>query len=154
MAKVTNLNAVASALKRLKNREGPKKRQAVTVGFTQTYALFVHEDLEARHEPGKTAKYLEGPSRRFEGRIADIIRETFQKTSKMDQALLLGGLFLQRKAQEIVPIDTGALRASAFTAPEEREHQAAEEAFQRSEQLRLAELRRRKLTGEGGRRRR
>lgn len=34
------------------------------------YAVYVHEDLEARHAPGKQAKYLEGP---FDENVDDMI---------------------------------------------------------------------------------
>lgn len=33
-------------------------------GAAADYAIFVHEDLEARHQPGKKAKFLEGPLKR------------------------------------------------------------------------------------------
>lgn len=41
--------------------EGTGFKTAVTVGYTAAYAVFVHEILEARHRPGKIAKYLENP---------------------------------------------------------------------------------------------
>jgi len=31
----------------------------VVVGYVADYAVYVHEDLQARHKPGKQAKYLE-----------------------------------------------------------------------------------------------
>lgn len=43
--------------------------------------------------------------------------------AKVEKNLVLAGLFLQRKSQEIVPIDTGALRASAFTRKGDAVHQ-------------------------------
>ena len=33
------------------------------VGYVADYAVYVHEDLDAHHKPGKTAKYLEIPLR-------------------------------------------------------------------------------------------
>lgn len=35
----------------------------VVVGYTASYAVYVHENEEARHAPGKIAKYLEVPAR-------------------------------------------------------------------------------------------
>ena len=35
----------------------------VIVGYAAGYAVYVHEDLQARHKKGKTAKYLEIPAR-------------------------------------------------------------------------------------------
>lgn len=43
--------------------EGPRNGE-VLIGYggpAASYALFVHEDLEARHKPGKSAKFLEIP---------------------------------------------------------------------------------------------
>lgn len=33
-------------------------------GAAADYAIYVHEDLEMRHQPGKKAKFLEDPARR------------------------------------------------------------------------------------------
>jgi hypothetical protein len=46
----------------------------VIVGYTANYAIYVHENLEAHHKPGKTAKYLEGPMRAFAPQMFEIIR--------------------------------------------------------------------------------
>jgi hypothetical protein len=51
----------------------------------------------------------------FSKQIGDIVASAVKSGKTVAQALLLGGLFLQRKSQEIVPVDTGNLRASAFT---------------------------------------
>ena len=47
----------------------------VTVSYGQNYAIYVHENLEARHKPGKKAKFLEDPLRAKRKRIAEIIAE-------------------------------------------------------------------------------
>lgn len=44
------------------------------VGVTADYAIFVHEDLEARHEVGE-AKYLENAVKESRSEILDIIRK-------------------------------------------------------------------------------
>ena len=44
-------------------KEGKGLETAVVVSYSTDYAVYVHEDLEAAHAPGKTAKYLEGPLR-------------------------------------------------------------------------------------------
>ncbi len=36
----------------------------------------------------------------------------------LEEALLKSGLFLQRESQKLVPVDTGALKNSAFTRVE------------------------------------
>lgn len=47
----------------------------VLVGYTANYAVYVHEDLNAHHKTGKSAKYLERPAREKRGEIIAIINE-------------------------------------------------------------------------------
>lgn len=47
---------------------------SVTVGYTMSYAVYVHEDLEARHAPGKTAKYLERVPKERYAEMTEIFR--------------------------------------------------------------------------------
>ena len=49
------------------------------VGYQAEYAVYVHEDLEARHKTGKQAKYLEAPARQFRPDILKIIAEEGSK---------------------------------------------------------------------------
>ena len=55
------------------------KNSKVFVGYTAAYAIFVHEDLEASHKPGKTAKFLEGPAREHRQDMIDIILKEARK---------------------------------------------------------------------------
>ncbi|MEV5527826.1 hypothetical protein [Streptomyces prunicolor] len=43
------------------------------VTYDTPYAARVHEDLTARHSPGRKAKFLEGPLQRESGTITEII---------------------------------------------------------------------------------
>ena len=54
-------------------KKGAGLRTEVEVGYTQGYAIYVHEDLEAHHAPGKIAKYLEHPARENQTELRDII---------------------------------------------------------------------------------
>lgn len=112
-------------------------------GFTQRYALKVHEDLQMRHDEGKQAKYLEAPARQYADVLREIVIVTFKRTHKLSEAMLLAGLRLQREAQKIVPIDTSALKASAFTCYQDDLDATSSVAFIRSEAVRLAELEKR-----------
>ena len=47
----------------------------VVVGYVADYAVYVHEDLQARHQPGKQAKYLEQPARQNRTAILKIIKD-------------------------------------------------------------------------------
>lgn len=48
----------------------------IIVLYKAIYAVFVHENLDARHKSGKQAKFLEEPARRYLGEILKIIAET------------------------------------------------------------------------------
>ena len=154
MAQILGLNRLLTRLAGMKAKVG-KPRITVYVGFTQRYAVYVHERTDTTHKGRGQAKFLETPAREKKDQITDVIRQAymgfggggrtasgqFQKQAKagdFKRALLLGGVFLQREAQLITPRDTGALAASAFTAAEEEYDQVAEQAFQRSEAKRKA----------------
>lgn len=110
-------------------------KASVTVGYTQSYGLFVHENLEAFHPGGGQAKFLEEPARTLEKVLANIIARAMKRGLTMEQALLLAGLRLQRESQKIVPVDTGALKASAFTAITSEANEKAQEAFERAKAI-------------------
>lgn len=91
---------------------------SVIVGYTQAYAVYVHEDTEANHPNGGQAKFLEQPARELKKEFGKIIRQAVGKGYTVVQALLLCGLRLQKESQKLVPVDTGALKASAFMKQE------------------------------------
>jgi IS1 family transposase len=135
MAQIEGVNQVMQKLAALK-KSAAEGNQSVVVGYTQKYALYVHEDLNARHAPGKQAKYLEDPARRLRHELAAIVQKVYLKTRSIAQSLLMAGLRLQRESQMIVPVDTSALRASAFTALEKDVDTESKAAFARSQALR------------------
>lgn len=55
---------------------------AVAVGYTMFYAIWVHENLEAGHAPGKIAKYLEVPAKRFKRQMLRIVRDEVEASLK------------------------------------------------------------------------
>jgi len=91
-----------------------RTRVSVIVGYTASYALVVHEDLTAFHPVGQ-AKYLEEPFRNLRKELADIVNRSMARGADLPNSLLLAGLYLQRESQKLVPVDTGALKNSAFT---------------------------------------
>lgn len=110
--------------------------KSVIVGFTAAYALYVHENMEMRlkgqprpnnrgfyWDPQGTAgpKFLEGPARELNnsGELSHILNAALQMGKTLMQGLLLCGLRVQREAMQRVPVDTGNLKASAFTRLEE-----------------------------------
>lgn len=121
MGKVLGMRSLRDNLqKRLRKAgKGTKAGTAsVIVGYTQEYAIYVHENLEAYHEVGN-AKFLEIPFREIEPDVPSILRKSIAAGMTLPQALLALGLKVQRTSMEQVPIDTGALRSSAFTRLEE-----------------------------------
>ena len=68
--------------------------------------------------PRGQAKFLEQPARMLKSVLAKIVQETVKRGGTLRQGLLLAGLRLQRESMMLVPIDTGNLRASAFTMEE------------------------------------
>jgi hypothetical protein len=112
---IPELNAKLRAIgiKSKKNNVG-----AVYVGYTQHYAIYVHE-VQAKHKEGKQWKYLEAPFRRLAPIVVPaLVAKVYEATGSLLKGLLVAGLRIQRESQLIVPIDTSALKASAFTARE------------------------------------
>ncbi len=64
------------------------------------------------------AKFLEQPARELKREFSKIIVTACSRGAKLEQALLMAGLRLQRESQQLVPVDTGNLKASAFTRKE------------------------------------
>lgn len=134
----------------------------VAVGYTASYALYVHENTEmklkglprgqgfgrdsesgavvvppALLKTGKAGgknrgfywdpqgkaqpKFLETPLREKRDLLARIVVTALGQGKTMAQALLLAGLRLQRESMMLVPVDTGNLKASAFTRLEHGE---------------------------------
>lgn len=119
MAVVEKIEGMARLLEKLEaRRKGAAAADCqVTVSFSAGYALFVHEDLTARHPVGQ-AKFLEQPARELAKELTGIVRDAVKKGTPLPQALLLAGLRLQREAQLLCPVATGLLRNSAATTLE------------------------------------
>lgn len=116
MPSVEGFKKTLDAMKRLL-KDHQVLMPSVVVGYTQKYAVYVHENLDAKHAAGKQAKFLESPARTMAPQLKKTIVEAVPKVG-LPKALMLAGLQIQRASQEIVPIDTGALKASAFTKRE------------------------------------
>lgn len=112
MPKVEGLNKVLDRFKQLDKQVA--RTVSVIVGYTQQYAVFVHEDLTKRHPVGQ-AKFLEQPARELSRSIGEGVRKAIKEGASVDQALLIQGLRIQRESQLLCPVETGALKASAFT---------------------------------------
>lgn len=120
MSKVEGLKALKDKLKAKlrKAKQGTADGKAsVRVGYTQAYAIYVHENLTAFHPVGK-AKFLEDPFKEMAPKVVELVKGLLAQGLTLPQALLIVGLRLQRESQSQVPVDTGALKSSAFTRAE------------------------------------
>lgn len=135
LGKIKGLDSLVAKLRAKAAKEKKDGDVAVVVGYTQNYAVYVHEDLTKAHGAAfnvkhaaeiasgeehtrgadQQAKFLERPARENRQEYAAIVEDALKKGKTLAQALLLAGLKLQRDSQQLVPIDTGLLRASAFT---------------------------------------
>ncbi len=56
-----------------KNVGGEGFKTDMVVAYKAEYAVYVHEDMQAKHKSGKKAKFLEGPAREKKDEIFRII---------------------------------------------------------------------------------
>lgn len=113
MATVEGVSKVIAALEKAKDK-APARDVNVRVGYTAAYALHVHENTQAFHRVGQ-AKFLEQPAREMQSELAKAVADAAKKGATLPQALYIAGLKLQRASQKLVPVRTGALKASAYT---------------------------------------
>lgn len=129
--KISGVRQVRDAIRKLEKQYGAEPRPSVVVGYASEYALYVHENMEMALEgeprssgigvywgPHGQSKFLEQPAREHGARMALIIRRAVKKKATMLEALYMAGLYLQRESMELVPVEHGNLRASAFTEKE------------------------------------
>lgn len=130
MANVEGFSSVIAAIRQRIAAAQAEANVSVVVGFTAVYALYVHENVEARNiglsVPRKSGigvywgphggpKFLEGPAREMSEELGETVRTAMANGLPMAQALLLAGYKLQREAMERVPVEHDLLRSSAFT---------------------------------------
>lgn len=135
MPKITGIKAVEAALKKQARKKNGQydKNVSVVVGYKAAYAIYVHENLEMKLQglprangkgnywdpQGKgQSKFLEQPAREMKDELGAIATRAVSRGATLLEGLYLAGLALQRKSQQLVPIDTGNLKASAFTEKE------------------------------------
>lgn len=135
MVRIEGLTKLVQQLGDRFDKARREKDLAVVVGYTQNYALVVHE-VQAKHMVGQW-KYLETPARARAEQIGKRVAQVTKATGSLEMGLIQGGLLLQRISQdEFVPVDLGPLKASAYTATERDAPAAAAKAFAKSEAIR------------------
>lgn len=172
--KIEGLSKLRSTLRKMQVQASKDNMASVTVGYTQSYALALHENLEMKwkglprsgevkfhkYEQGRRivretntsragyhgfywdplgqakSKFLEDPARELGPQLGAMCAKAAQNGATLEQALLICGLRLQRESQLQVPVDLGALKASAFTSLTRLEESAAAASFSKSESIR------------------
>ncbi len=131
---IKGLEALQNKLRAMAAKARTEGSASVSVGYVANYAVHVHENLEALHGaaynaayggkpgfksrgPNQQAKFLERPARQLsdDGTLGRMVFKSLRAKQTMAQALLQAGLRIQRESQLIVPVDSGNLRAGAFT---------------------------------------
>lgn len=85
----------------------------LNVGYDAPYAMRVHEDLAAPRRSGQ-AKFLETPMRENAGLYRSMIWGLMKKGMSLKDAVRTVGEHLKAASQDLCPVLTGRLRASAF----------------------------------------
>lgn len=119
ITKLEGFKEVQQTLAKLAQSAKADDGKSVITGYTAAYAIYVHEDLSAHHDKGQ-AKYLEQPAVELtnSGELQNIIQTAYKNGADLQTSLVLGALRIQRESQRLVPVDTGNLKASAFTRKE------------------------------------
>ena len=88
-------------------------------GDDTRYAIYVHEMTELWHKPPTKSRFLADPFRKIQAEIPSIVqREMITKKRSFSDALMTVGRKLKKESVAEAPIDTGAMRKSAFVAKE------------------------------------
>ena len=120
--------------KNLKNLAKATQSEDVIVGYSADYAVYVHE-TNKNYNNNKQWKYLETPARRLRSLLLVYIIQTYKRTKDFQKSLIAAGMKLQAASMDIVPVDTGALKASAFTSVESKAPAVATRAKRRNPRI-------------------
>lgn len=146
MAEMLNMTRLLRKLEKYERESMRKNNGNVVVGYTASYAVYVHENLEAAHGEafnakhaaeiaagagrkkgerrvmsrgaGQQAKFLEQPAREHSTTIAQMVVNGMKNGASLMKSLLGAGHFLLAKSREIVPWQTGNLYRSGFVEEE------------------------------------
>jgi len=109
-----------------KRKQLGRGKQSVLVGYGddttvnskgESYAIFVHEDLEAVHDPGKQAKFLE-EAPYFVEELGAIVSQSLKDGHTLLDGLVKAGELVLERSEPLVPVEFGTLAASGFVRPE------------------------------------
>lgn len=112
-AVITGIGTLVEKLRK-KARTSKEADQGVfTVGYKAPYAVYVHENLAAHHDHGQ-AKFLEAPARNQVGQLRSQIIADARLGIGIRIASKNAAITLLNLSKELVPVDTGILKASGY----------------------------------------
>lgn len=110
--KMTGFDRLAARLKAMAARHKSHSETDVVYGGNGIdYAVLVHEDMEASHRVGGP-KYLEQASRTTALQGADAVRKALAAGATLEDALAARAGLVLEASQPLVPVRSGALKAS------------------------------------------
>lgn len=130
MAKVEGIKELTAKLRDRAAKASRDANVSVLVGFSAAHAIFVHEMIPktlGQNVPRKSGlgvywgpsqhgpKFLEAPARELGPELGKVVRAVVKKNGTVATGLVAAGMRLQAESQRRVPVEYGALRASAFT---------------------------------------
>lgn len=129
-AKISGLSNIKKMLERRKRKVESELKHHVVVGYSAPYAVYVHENMEMKLEgeprpsgigvywgrptaPGQS-KFLEEPARTKAKLIGVRTAQVAKSTGSIIRALKAGGNLLKTESQNLVPVEYGDLKDSAY----------------------------------------
>ena len=97
--------------------------KSVLVGYGNDavdYAIYVHEDLEAKHAAGTQAKFLEEAPYSVE-ELAELVSQSLKEGHQLIDGLEKAGQLVLERSQPLVPVETGDLLESGFVRREDQD---------------------------------
>lgn len=91
-----------------------RKTVNVSVSYGAYYAVFVHENLEARHAPPTSAKFLERAAKNKKREMQAVIKSHIVNKNGLEEAAIRAARILFAESQRLVPVDTGYLKSSGI----------------------------------------
>lgn len=111
MAMITGVNQLRARF--VKERRLVEGETNIEVGYSTPYAIYVHENLRARHVVGQ-AKFIEAPARVYARTAHLIVAKELMRGKNWLKAMMTLANILYERSQELVPVDTGLLRSTGF----------------------------------------
>lgn len=115
--KIEGSDEIRVKLTRMANAARAETANRIVCGYAAPYAVYVHENMEARHNNGQ-AKFLEQPAREHKDDIAAVVVAARRSGQPLERALIAGAEELKKRSQPLVPVATGFLRGSWFAEVE------------------------------------